>query len=50
VTAREAVAGSFCAVGAVFFILGTVGLLRMPDFYSRLHSRAWHAYLFILEI
>jgi len=37
VTAREAVAGSFCAVGAVFFILGTVGLLRMPDFYSRLH-------------
>lgn len=31
------VAGVFCAVGAFFFILGTTGLLRMPDVYSRLH-------------
>ncbi len=34
---REFVAGAFCAVGAVFFIIGTVGLLRMPDLFSRLH-------------
>ena len=31
------VSGVFCAIGAFFFILGTTGLLRMPDLYTRLH-------------
>ena len=26
------------AVGAVFFLAGTVGLLRFPDVYTRLHA------------
>jgi multicomponent Na+:H+ antiporter subunit G len=26
------------AAGAVFFVAGTVGLLRFPDVYSRLHA------------
>ena len=26
------------AIGAVFFLAGTVGLLRFPDVYSRLHA------------
>ncbi|MBN1238594.1 MAG: monovalent cation/H(+) antiporter subunit G [Gammaproteobacteria bacterium] len=28
------------AAGAAFFIAGTVGLLRFPDFYTRVHSMA----------
>jgi len=28
----------FCVVGAVFFLAGTVGLLRFPDTLSRLHA------------
>lgn len=28
----------FCSAGAVFFFAGTVGLLRFPDTYSRLHA------------
>jgi multicomponent Na+:H+ antiporter subunit G len=27
-----------CIVGAVFYLAGTVGLLRFPDAYSRLHA------------
>lgn len=27
----------FCLVGLMFFVGGTVGLLRCPDLYSRLH-------------
>lgn len=27
-----------CAVGAVFFFAGTVGLIRFPDSYSRFHA------------
>jgi multicomponent Na+:H+ antiporter subunit G len=27
-----------CAAGAVFFFAGTVGLIRFPDPYSRLHA------------
>ena len=27
----------FCCVGMLFFLGGTVGLLRCPDLYSRLH-------------
>jgi multicomponent Na+:H+ antiporter subunit G len=26
------------ALGAVFFVAGTVGLLRLPDLFSRLHA------------
>jgi len=37
VSAREAIAGAFCAIGALFFIIGTTGLLRLPDFFARLH-------------
>lgn len=28
----------FCIVGAFFFLAGTVGLLRFPDTFSRLHA------------
>ncbi len=36
-TTREAVAAVFCCVGTFFFVVGTTGLLRMPDLFSRLH-------------
>jgi len=29
---------SFCVFGVLFFIAGTVGLLRFPDVYCRLHA------------
>ncbi len=33
------VLGAFlCLVGAVLAIIGTVGVLRFPDFYTRLHA------------
>ncbi len=35
--ARDIIAGILCAVGTFFFILGTTGLLRLPDVFSRLH-------------
>jgi multicomponent Na+:H+ antiporter subunit G len=35
--AREIAAGVFCCIGTFFFIVGTTGLLRMPDIFSRLH-------------
>lgn len=28
----------FCLAGALFFLAGTVGLLRFPDTFSRLHA------------
>ncbi len=28
----------FLGIGAFFFLVGTVGLLRFPDFYSRTHA------------
>ncbi len=28
----------FMLVGAFFFIAGTVGYIRLPDFYSRMHA------------
>jgi len=34
----DVVAGILVAVGAVFFVAGTVGLLRFPDVYTRLHA------------
>lgn len=27
-----------CAIGAFYFFIGTVGMLRLPDFYSRTHA------------
>lgn len=36
-TAVNVISGVFALVGVVFFIGGTVGLLRCPDLYSRLH-------------
>lgn len=36
--AREALAIALCGVGAFFFLVGTVGMLRFPDFYSRTHA------------
>ena len=35
--AKNIVAGAFCCIGTFFFILGTTGLLRMPDVFTRLH-------------
>ncbi len=32
------IAASLIAIGAVFFVAGTVGLLRFPDIYCRLHA------------
>jgi monovalent cation/proton antiporter MnhG/PhaG subunit len=35
---RDALAIVLCCVGAFFFIVGTLGILRFPDFYSRTHA------------
>jgi multicomponent Na+:H+ antiporter subunit G len=35
--ATNIVAVIFCCTGTFFFLLGTTGLLRMPDIFSRLH-------------
>lgn len=37
-TAQSLVAQVLLAVGAFFFFAGTVGLLRFPDVYTRLHA------------
>lgn len=29
---------ALAALGALFFLAGTLGLLRLPDFYSRVHA------------
>lgn len=34
----DATAVVLIGVGAFFFLVGTVGLLRFPDFYSRTHA------------
>lgn len=34
----EAVAAAFIALGLLFVVAGTVGLLRFPDVHSRLHA------------
>lgn len=36
----EVFAAAFMIVGAGFFLAGTIGLLRFPDVYSRLHALA----------
>jgi len=35
--AQNIIAGVFCCIGTFFFLLGTTGLMRMPDVFSRLH-------------
>ncbi len=37
-TAVEAVSGLLLLAGAGFYLAGTVGLLRFPDVYTRLHA------------
>lgn len=34
----DAVAAAFLLAGAAFFLAGTVGLLRFPDVFARLHA------------
>jgi multicomponent Na+:H+ antiporter subunit G len=38
VTAVDVVATGLWVLGAVFFVAGTVGLLRFPDVFTRLHA------------
>jgi multicomponent Na+:H+ antiporter subunit G len=35
---RDIVVAALVSVGALFFLAGTVGLLRFPDVFSRLHA------------
>lgn len=35
---RDALVVVFACVGAFFFLVGTLGLLRFPDYYSRTHA------------
>lgn len=37
---RELVSFTFLLIGAFFFLAGTVGLLRFPDVYTRIHPLA----------
>lgn len=34
----ETIAGALIGAGLVFFVAGSIGLLRLPDVYSRLHA------------
>jgi len=36
--AKPILGGALCLLGAVLAIIGTVGVLRFPDFYTRLHA------------
>jgi multicomponent Na+:H+ antiporter subunit G len=38
VTLAELASGACLIAGAAFFLAGTVGLLRFPDVYTRLHA------------
>jgi multicomponent Na+:H+ antiporter subunit G len=35
--AKDIIAAVFCCIGTFFFLLGTTGLMRMPDIFTRLH-------------
>ena len=35
---RNASVVALCGFGALFFLVGTLGMLRFPDFYSRTHA------------
>jgi multicomponent Na+:H+ antiporter subunit G len=34
----DAVSGALLVAGAFFCVIGAVGLMRMPDFYTRMHA------------
>lgn len=36
--ARDALVIVLCCGGAFFFIVGTLGIMRFPDFYARTHA------------
>lgn len=36
--ARDIVGGLFLAAGAAFFLIGAIGLHRMPELFSRIHA------------
>lgn len=38
ITLREFIAGLFLAGGAFFLLASAIGMLRLPDFYCRLHT------------
>ena len=35
---RDAVVVVLAAIGALFFLIGTIGILRLPDFFTRTHA------------
>ncbi len=35
---KPIVGGALCLVGAVLALIGSIGILRFPDFYTRLHA------------
>lgn len=35
---RPWIGGALCLLGAVLAVIGSVGVLRFPDFYTRLHA------------
>lgn len=37
-TVRYPLGGATCLLGALLCIVGTIGVLRFPDFYTRLHA------------
>lgn len=37
-TIRPTLGGAFCLLGGVLAVIGSVGVLRFPDFYTRLHA------------
>ncbi|WP_455654895.1 monovalent cation/H(+) antiporter subunit G [Phascolarctobacterium sp.] len=38
ITLREFIAGIFLAGGAFFLLASAIGMLRLPDFYCRMHA------------
>ncbi|MEM8617334.1 MAG: monovalent cation/H(+) antiporter subunit G [Pseudomonadota bacterium] len=38
VALKPTVGAAFCLIGALLAVIGTVGVLRFPDFYTRLHA------------
>jgi multicomponent Na+:H+ antiporter subunit G len=41
-TVRFPLGGFICLAGALLCIVGTIGVLRFPDFYTRLHAASMH--------
>jgi len=37
-TLRHPLGAAACLVGAILCLIGTIGVLRFPDFYTRLHA------------